>query len=78
LDSDDPLGSLFCIDYFALRAEQYEWLQSFVNVYGKDHSLALLPSFSFSLALSQFHLDAQKSDIISSRYFCLSLKVLKF
>ncbi|CAK9211367.1 unnamed protein product [Sphagnum jensenii] len=66
LDSDDPLGSLFCIDYFALRAEQYEWLQSFVNVYGKDHSLALLPSFSFSLALSQFHLDAQKSDIISS------------
>ncbi|KAG0556957.1 hypothetical protein KC19_11G090600 [Ceratodon purpureus] len=61
LDPDDPLGSMFCIDYFAIRAEQYKWLQRFVREYGADRSLSLLPSFSFSLALAQFHIEAQGS-----------------
>ena len=73
LDSDDPMGSLFCIDYFALRAEQYEWLQRFVREYGKERSLALLPSFSLSLALAQFHLEAKRSNPSTARYFQVSL-----
>ncbi|KAH7388030.1 hypothetical protein KP509_16G053800 [Ceratopteris richardii] len=55
LDSDDPLGALFSIDYFALRAEQYEWLEHFVDCYNSDTSLWLLPNFSFSLAVSRFY-----------------------
>lgn len=27
LDADDPMGALFCIDYFALRSHNYRWLQ---------------------------------------------------
>ena len=27
LDPDDPMGAIFCIDYFALRSQNYRWLQ---------------------------------------------------
>ncbi|KAG0606180.1 hypothetical protein M758_9G120200 [Ceratodon purpureus] len=68
LDSDDPMGALFCIDYFALRAEQYEWLQRFSNEYiTREDSLQLLPNFSFSLALAQFHIEASRSSSSSAR-----------
>uniref|UniRef100_A0A8R7R8F2 Transcription factor 25 n=1 Tax=Triticum urartu TaxID=4572 RepID=A0A8R7R8F2_TRIUA len=33
LDSDDPKGALFCIDYFALRSQQYKWLEQFAEEY---------------------------------------------
>ncbi|KAJ7514065.1 hypothetical protein O6H91_23G025100 [Diphasiastrum complanatum] len=61
LDSDDPLGALFSIDYYALRAEEYAWLESFVGRYSKDISIALLPNFSFSIAVARFHLEQQHS-----------------
>ena len=32
IDSDDTKGSLFCIDYFALRWEQYKWLERFAGI----------------------------------------------
>jgi tetratricopeptide (TPR) repeat protein len=69
LDPDDPMGSIFCIDYFAIRAEQYKWLQRFVREYGADRSLSLLPNFSYAFALAQFHVEAQGSASSSARYF---------
>ncbi len=27
LDPDDPMGAIFCMDYFALRSQNYRWLQ---------------------------------------------------
>lgn len=57
LDPADPMGALFCLDYFALRAEQYEWLERFVDEYETDKSLALFPSFSLSLAVARFRLE---------------------
>ncbi|XP_024388614.2 uncharacterized protein [Physcomitrium patens] len=66
LDSDDPLGALFCIDYFALRAEQYEWLQNFAREYRSGSPLPVLPNFFFSLALAQFHIEATRSSSRSS------------
>eukprot|EP00850_Spirogloea_muscicola_P014878 SM000110S18885 [mRNA] locus=s110:149940:151775:+ [translate_table: standard] len=58
LDGDDPLGALFCIDYYALRAEQYRWLEAIASSsYGVDHSLALFPNYSYNLALARFRLE---------------------
>uniref|UniRef100_A0A0D6R3M4 Transcription factor 25 n=1 Tax=Araucaria cunninghamii TaxID=56994 RepID=A0A0D6R3M4_ARACU len=57
LDSDDPVGALFCIDYFSLRSKQYEWLELFADQYVSDNSLWLLPNFSFSLAVARFYLE---------------------
>lgn len=60
LDSDDPMGAMFCIDYYALRAEEYSWLEHFVDDYGSDNSLWLFPNFSFSLAVCSFFLEQKE------------------
>ncbi|KAL3506412.1 hypothetical protein ACH5RR_031794 [Cinchona calisaya] len=60
LDSDDPVGALFCIDYYALRAEEYLWLEQFSDEYGRDNSLWLYPNFSYSLAVSRFYLEQKE------------------
>ncbi|MCO5611901.1 hypothetical protein L7F22_066160 [Adiantum nelumboides] len=61
LDTDDPLGALFSIDYFALRAEQYEWLERLADCYNTDSSLRLFPNFSFSLAVARFYLEQRQA-----------------
>lgn len=70
LDSDDPMGAMFCIDYFALRAEEYTWLERFSEEYKSDNSLWLFPNFSYSLAICRFCLegpnDAQDGEKTSS------------
>ncbi|XP_047337682.1 transcription factor 25 [Impatiens glandulifera] len=67
LDSDDPMGTIFCIDYFALRAEEYTWLEQFSEEYGDDNSLWLFPNFSYSLAISRFYLESQSSSVESAK-----------
>ncbi|CAM6082090.1 unnamed protein product [Calypogeia fissa] len=62
LDPSDPLGALFCIDYFSLRAQQYEWLEHFVDEYESDKSIQLLPNFSFSVAVARFYGEDQQHD----------------
>lgn len=57
LDSDDPKGAMFCIDYFSLRAEEYSWLERFSEEYISDNSLWLYPNFSYSLAICRFYLE---------------------
>ncbi|KAF5451851.1 hypothetical protein F2P56_026914 [Juglans regia] len=59
LDSDDPMGAIFCIDYLSLRAEEYAWLEQFSEDYKSDNSLWLFPNFSYSLAISRFYLEQQ-------------------
>lgn len=61
LDSDDPMGALFCIDYFALRAEEYKWLERFSEEYNTDNSLWLFPNFSYSLAICRFYLEREET-----------------
>jgi hypothetical protein len=61
LDSDDPMGAIFCIDYFALRSEEYAWLGKFSEAYKSDNSIWLLPNFSFSLAICRFYLEREAS-----------------
>ncbi|KAL0002446.1 hypothetical protein SO802_016227 [Lithocarpus litseifolius] len=39
LDSDDPMGAMFCIDYLSLRAEEYAWLEQFSEDYKNGNSL---------------------------------------
>ncbi|CAL5195854.1 unnamed protein product [Lathyrus oleraceus] len=62
LDSDDPMGAIFCIDYFALRSEEYAWLEKFSEAYQSDNSIWLLPNFSFSLAICRFYLEREASE----------------
>ncbi|XP_019056113.1 PREDICTED: transcription factor 25 isoform X2 [Nelumbo nucifera] len=61
LDSDDPMGAMFCIDYFALRAQEYAWLEKFSEAYQSGNSLWLFPNFSYSLAICRFYLEYEVS-----------------
>ncbi|KAJ0428376.1 hypothetical protein HanHA300_Chr17g0645441 [Helianthus annuus] len=60
LDSDDPMGALFCVDYFALRSEEYKWLERFSEEYNSDNSMWLYPNFSYSLAICRFYLEREE------------------
>ncbi|KAD3642017.1 hypothetical protein R6Q59_004639 [Mikania micrantha] len=60
IDSDDPMGALFCIDYFSLRAEEYKWLERFSEEYNCDNSMWLYPNFSYSLAICRFYLEREE------------------
>ncbi|KAM7277199.1 hypothetical protein ACFE04_019065 [Oxalis oulophora] len=59
LDSDDPMGALFCVDYYALRAEEYAWLENFCEHYNTDSYLSLFPNFSYSLAICRLYLERE-------------------
>ncbi|KAL2490201.1 Basic helix-loop-helix [Abeliophyllum distichum] len=57
LDLDDPMGAMFCVDYYSLRAEEYSWLERFSEEYKGGNSLWLFPNLSFSLAVCRFYLE---------------------
>ncbi|XP_050385796.1 uncharacterized protein LOC126802241 [Argentina anserina] len=61
LDTDDPMGALFCIDYFSVRAEEYAWLERFSEEYRSDNTLWLYPNFSYSLAICRLYLEKAES-----------------
>ncbi|KAK7115258.1 ribosome quality control complex subunit TCF25-like [Littorina saxatilis] len=69
LDPDgDPMCALLMIDYYALRAEQYNFLIRLFEEWEAFRNLTQLPNFAFSVPLAMFHLAkdnqtlAQKAD----------------
>lgn len=61
LDPDDPMGAMFCVDYYTLRAEEYAWLERFAEEYQSDNSLWLFPNFSYSLAVCRLYLERDET-----------------
>lgn len=61
LDPADPMGALFCIDYFSLRAEEHTWLEQFAEEYQADNNLWHLPNFCYSLAVCRFYMEHEES-----------------
>lgn len=53
---DDPLAVSLMIDFYALRAQEYEWLVALFDLYEPSKNLSMLPSFAFSVPLALFHL----------------------
>ncbi|KAF9086095.1 Transcription factor 25 [Mortierella sp. AD031] len=53
----DELGSLLSIDFFALKAQEYIYLQKLYERLQEEHGLGQLPNFAYSMALAQFHLE---------------------
>eukprot|EP00731_Ephydatia_muelleri_P026995 Em0018g1095a len=53
---EDPLCALLIIDYFAIRAGDYQFLLELFNQWDKSRNLSQLPNFAFSVPLAMFHL----------------------
>lgn len=55
----DPLAVILSLDFFALRAKEYEWFIEFCNLWDNARNLTQLPNIAFSLALAHFQLGHQ-------------------
>ena len=53
LDRSDPKGLLCCVDYFALRCGEANWLLDLAADFGGDGRLLALPGFAYSTALAR-------------------------
>uniref|UniRef100_A0A1D2A2D1 Transcription factor 25 n=1 Tax=Auxenochlorella protothecoides TaxID=3075 RepID=A0A1D2A2D1_AUXPR len=58
LNSEDPTGARFSIDYYALRAGQHRLVLGLAAQGGAGGSMALFPNFAFSSALARRALGA--------------------
>ncbi|XP_043248375.1 transcription factor 25 [Colletes gigas] len=51
----DPLAVILSIDYYALRAKEYEWFIEFCNLWDSARNMTQLPNIAYSLALAHFY-----------------------
>lgn len=68
LDPDgDPLAVKLTIDFYALRAREYQWLIDFITEWDSTKNLLQLPNFAYSLATAYFYNgDSAKADSLLS------------
>lgn len=52
---NDPLAMILVIDYYALRAKQYEWLVQLYDEWENSNNLSQLPNMAYSYALALFY-----------------------
>lgn len=61
LDPDgDPLAVVLAIDFYALRAQKYDWLIQIASEWEATRNLSQLPNFAYSVAVAHFQLSANK------------------
>ncbi|XP_036141466.1 transcription factor 25 [Monomorium pharaonis] len=53
---NDPLAVVLSIDFYALKAKEYEWFIKFCNLWEDSRNLTQLPNIAYSLALAHFRL----------------------
>lgn len=53
----DPLAMILVLDYYALRAKQYEWLVQLYDEWESTNNLSQLPNMAYSYALALFYLN---------------------
>lgn len=57
------MATKLVIDFYALRAKEYQWLIDFVNEWDECKNLLQLPNFAYSLATAYFYIgDNAKAD----------------
>ncbi|KMQ98420.1 transcription factor 25 [Lasius niger] len=52
----DPLAVVLSIDFYALRAKEFEWFVEFCDLWESSRNLTQLPNIAYSLALAHFRL----------------------
>lgn len=61
----DPLAMKLSIDYYALRAKQYEWLVQLYEEWEPTKNLSQLPNMAYSYALALFQLHKNGDTILA-------------
>uniref|UniRef100_A0A2M4BEU1 Putative transcription factor 25 n=1 Tax=Anopheles marajoara TaxID=58244 RepID=A0A2M4BEU1_9DIPT len=55
--TNDPLAMILIVDYYAIRAKQYEWLVTLYDEWEATNNLSQLPSMAYSYAMALFYLN---------------------
>ncbi|XP_064466534.1 ribosome quality control complex subunit TCF25-like [Ornithodoros turicata] len=62
----DPLCVTLMLDYYAVRAEQYEYLVRMYQEWDAARNLSHLPNFAFSVPLAMFHMTQAGSSTVTT------------
>ncbi|KAF9348578.1 Transcription factor 25 [Mortierella sp. NVP85] len=65
---NDPLGALLSIDFYALKAQEYNYLKRLYERLKQEHGLDRMPNFLYSNALAQFHLESTQGSTSSDKH----------
>nr|CAG4638662.1 EOG090X0BCY [Cyclestheria hislopi] len=52
---NDPMAVILMIDFYAIRAQEYNWFIHFFNCYESKKNLTQLPNFAYAIALAYFY-----------------------
>lgn len=52
----DPLAMILVVDYYALRAKQYQWIVQLYEEWENTNNLSQLPNMAYSYALALFYM----------------------
>ncbi|XP_044763119.1 transcription factor 25 isoform X2 [Coccinella septempunctata] len=77
---NDPLAIILAMDFYALRAKEYNWLKDFVAEWEGSKNLSQLPNFAFSIAVAHFYTcngDTKKADSLLQDALIMFPGVLK-
>lgn len=55
LDTDDPMGAFFLVDYYALRSRNYSFIMDLATGKSVDPEISLLPNIVYSYALALWY-----------------------
>lgn len=70
----DPLAIILAIDFYALRAKQYDFLKKFYEEWEPKKNLSLLPNFAYSIALAHFYSSNGNSDDTADKHLQYALE----
>ena len=65
----DPLGITLVMDFFALRANQHNWLLRVFNEWEPSKNLSQLPNMAYSVAVAKFYRSNQAREILQMFYY---------
>ncbi|XP_059059784.1 ribosome quality control complex subunit TCF25 isoform X2 [Achroia grisella] len=78
IDPTDPLGMVFFIDTFALRAREHQWLIDIINLWTIEKRADLLHNMQYSYAMAHFHVAHRKKGDMTRANQLLQKAMLNF
>ena len=60
--AEDPLAIVLLVDFYALRARQFQWLVDLYDAWNPIRNLSQLPNFAYSVALAAFQQSQDKKE----------------
>ena len=78
--TNDPLGAILAIDFYALRSRQHKYLINFYKCFNSIKHLHLLPNMQYSIGLAYFNLyqDTNNSEDLNEANKHLKEALVKF